>query len=156
MTHLSRNSWSSVPLPIPPLPSPFTGADTPPKPPLAAHAHISSPALQQYPFTVHRACPWELTVIAKRGHLALPTLSQCLWSVVGGGADDCPRLGRYLVPEFEDAAFGPRASAVHTRLQEELLSSRDSTFVLSAIPKQMEVIAMLRHINSELKVCGPP
>lgn len=68
----------------------------------------------------------------------------------------CLRLGRYLVPEFEDTAFGPRASAVHTRLQEELLSSRDSTYVLSAIPKQMEVIAMLRHINSELKVCGPP
>ena len=57
------------------------------------------------------------------------------------------------MPEFEDTAFGPRASAVHTRLQEELLSGRDSAFVLSAIPKQMEVIAMLRHINSELKVC---
>jgi len=58
------------------------------------------------------------------------------------------------VPEFEDTAFGPRASAVHTRLQEELLSSRNSTYVLSAIPRQMEVIAMLRHINSELKVCA--
>ncbi len=72
------------------------------------------------------------------------------------GADSCLGLGRYLVPEFEDTAFGPRASAVHTRLQEELLSSRDSTFVLNAIPKQMEVIAMLRHINSELKVRRPP
>ena len=61
-------------------------------------------------------------------------------------------MGRYLVPEFEDAAFGPRASAVHTRLQEELLSGRGSTYVLGAIPVQMEVIAMLRHINSELKV----
>ena len=60
------------------------------------------------------------------------------------------------MPEFEDTAFGPRASAVHTRLQEELLSSRDSTFVLNAIPKQMEVIAMLRHINSELKARRPP
>ena len=59
------------------------------------------------------------------------------------------------MPEFEDTAFGPHASAVHTRLQEELLSSCDSTFVLSAIPKQMEVIAMLRHINSELKVRAP-
>jgi len=58
------------------------------------------------------------------------------------------------VPEFEDTAFGPRASAVHTRLQEKLLSSRNSTYVLSAIPRQMEVIAMLRHINSELKVCA--
>ena len=59
---------------------------------------------------------------------------------------------RYLVPEFEDAAFGPRASAVHTALQEALLGSRDSAYVLSAIPEQMEVVAMLRHINSELKV----
>ena len=63
----------------------------------------------------------------------------------------CPRC-RYLVPEFEDAAFGPRASAVHTALQEALLGSADAAHVLSAIPKQMEVVAMLRHINCELKV----
>ena len=61
---------------------------------------------------------------------------------------------RYLVPEFEDAAFGPRASAVHTALQEALLGSRDAAHVLSAIPQQMEVVAMLRHINSELKARG--
>ena len=60
------------------------------------------------------------------------------------------------MPEFEDAAFGPRASAVHTRLQAELLSSAGSaSYVLSAIPVQMEVVAMLRHINSELKVDSP-
>ena len=59
---------------------------------------------------------------------------------------------RYLVPEFEDAAFGPRASAVHTALQEALLGSADAAHVLAAIPQQMEVVAMLRHINSELKV----
>ncbi|CAK0784160.1 hypothetical protein CVIRNUC_007363 [Coccomyxa viridis] len=57
----------------------------------------------------------------------------------------------YLVPEFEDAAFGPRASAVHTALQEALLGSTDAGHVLAAIPRQMEVVAMLRHINSELK-----
>ena len=56
------------------------------------------------------------------------------------------------MPEFEDAAFGPRASAVHTALQEALLGSADAAHVLAAIPQQMEVVAMLRHINSELKV----
>ncbi len=56
------------------------------------------------------------------------------------------------MPEFEDAAFGPRASAVHTALQEALLGSTDAGHVLAAIPRQMEVVAMLRHINSELKV----
>lgn len=61
------------------------------------------------------------------------------------------------MPEFEDAAFGPRASAVHTRLQEALLAAgHRGARVLVAIPRQMEVIAMLRHINSELKVCEVP
>ena len=43
---------------------------------------------------------------------------------------------------------------MHTALQEALLGSADAAHVLAAIPQQMEVIAMLRHINSELKVPG--
>jgi hypothetical protein len=64
--------------------------------------------------------------------------------------------GRYLYVEWEDPVFGPRAAAVHRRLQEALCASDDATHALAAISAQMGLVAQLRHIASELKAALCP
>ncbi len=59
---------------------------------------------------------------------------------------------RYLYVEWEDPAFGPRAAAVHKRLQEGLTSSEEASHSMAAISAQMGLVAQLRHIANELKV----
>jgi hypothetical protein len=60
---------------------------------------------------------------------------------------------RYLYVEWEDPVFGPRAAAVHTRLQQSLSSDPDDPSpALTAISAQMGLVAQLRHIQNELKV----
>ncbi|BDA44872.1 phosphatidylinositol 3-kinase VPS34 [Coccomyxa sp. Obi] len=57
----------------------------------------------------------------------------------------------YLYVEWEDPAFGPRAAAVHKRLQEGLTSSEEASHSMAAISAQMGLVAQLRHIANELK-----
>ncbi len=59
---------------------------------------------------------------------------------------------RYLYVEWEDPAFGPRAAAVHKRLQEGLTSTEEASHSMAAISAQMGLVAQLRHIANELKV----
>lgn len=63
---------------------------------------------------------------------------------------------RYLYVEWEDPVFGPRAAAVHKRLQEAL--DCGASHSLAAISAQMGLVAQLRHIANELKAraAGPP
>lgn len=70
-------------------------------------------------------------------------------------------LRRYLYVEWEDPVFGPRAAAVHRRLQEALCAAPSEggdgsnggagSAALAAISAQMGLVAQLRHIANELK-----
>ena len=56
---------------------------------------------------------------------------------------------RYLYTEWEDPVFGPRAAYVHTKFQ----NAKASSEILTSISKQMGLMAQLRHIVADLKVC---
>ena len=61
-------------------------------------------------------------------------------------------LGRYLYTEWEDPGFGPRAATVHQQFTQTA-----SEVLKEAISNQMQVIAQLKHINTDIKVpsCRP-
>lgn len=65
------------------------------------------------------------------------------------------RLGltryRYLYTEWEDPGFGPRAATVHTQFTQMAAEP-----LKEAISNQMQLIAQLKHINTEIKVCSWP
>lgn len=56
---------------------------------------------------------------------------------------------RYLYTEWEDPGFGPRAATVHTQF-----TQMASEPLKEAISNQMQLVAQLKHINTEIKVCS--
>lgn len=57
---------------------------------------------------------------------------------------------RYLYTEWEDPGFGPRAATVHTQFTQNA-----SEPLKEAISNQMQLVAQLKHINTEIKVGLP-
>ena len=71
----------------------------------------------------------------------IPTRPSCWLGLILGLA--C----RYLYTEWEDPGFGPRAATVH-----QLFTQAASETLKEAISNQMQVIAQLKHINTDIKV----
>lgn len=70
------------------------------------------------------------------------------------GITAAPSLRRYLFTEWEDPAFGPRASCVHAALVDALTSADAGEAVWEAIRRQTDMVSQLAYIVKELKVGG--
>lgn len=71
-----------------------------------------------------------------------------LWTQYHG----CYITSRYLFTEWEDPAFGARASCVHAALVDSLTSADAGEAVWEAIRRQTDMVSQLAYIVKELKV----